>query len=209
MSFHFPPAPKGNKPLSSVHPSAEMLKFLAQRRSPSKNHLGAPGPAPEEVDELLRIAARVPDHRRVEPWRFIVFEGDARHQFGRKISAIYDKAHPECEASDILEEAGRLERAPVVVAVISSPDTSHKTPVWEQELSCGAVCYNLLLAASSAGWGAIWLSEWIAFNNQVDQLLGLAEEERIAGYIYLGKPEMDCPERPRPNMEKKITRWNG
>ncbi len=209
MTYRFPPAPKGTKPLPSVRPSAEMLEFLAWRRSPSKNHLSAPGPTPEELDELLRIAARVPDHRRVEPWRFIVFEGEARRDFGRKISVIYDKAHPECEASDILEEAGRLERAPVVVAIISSPDTSHKTPVWEQELSCGAVCYNLLLAASAAGWGAIWLSEWLAFDNQVDQLLGLGEKERVAGYIYLGTPEMDCPERPRPKMNKKITRWKG
>ena len=104
--------------------------MLALRRSANKHFIRAPGPSPDELDELLRVAARVPDHRRLEPWRFIVFEGEARAAFGKQVAEIYDAANPEATADELMTEAARFERAPVVVAVISSPDTAHKTPVW-------------------------------------------------------------------------------
>ncbi len=190
-----------------ARPSADARALLALRRSASKHHLAEPGPSPDALDELLKVAARVPDHRKLAPWRFIVFEGDARTAFGEQLARIHDANKPDAESSDILDAAGLPLRAPVMVAVISSPDPTHKTPVWEQELSAGAVCQNLLLAANAAGWGGVWLSEWMAFDPDVAKLLGLTDDERVAGFIYLGTATMGCPERPRPDMREKITRW--
>ena len=106
------------------------------------------------------------------------------------------------------DTAGYFTRAPVVVAVISSPDITHKTPVWEQELSCGAVCHNLLLTANASGWAGCWLTEWIAFSDGINTLLGLTEHERIAGFIYLGTAKENPQERLRPEISTKIERWN-
>ena len=203
----FPPAPPVGTTMLPARPSADARALLALRRSASKHHLTEPGPSPDALDELLRVAARVPDHRKLSPWRFITFEGEARTAFGKHLARIHDANTPGAESRDILEAAGLPLRAPVVVAVISSPDRTHKTPVWEQELSAGAVCQNLLLAANAAGWGGVWLSEWMAFDPEVARLLGLTDDERIAGFIYLGTATMGCPERPRPDMSEKITRW--
>lgn len=207
MTQRFPPPPANTVPLRAARPSQDARNTLALRRSASKRHLCEPGPSATELDEILRVAMRVPDHRKLEPWRFIVFEGDARTRFGKTLAEIYDRQTPDATASDILEEAGRFERAPVVIAVISSPCVTHKTPVWEQELSVGAVCHNLLLAANASGWAGVWLTEWLAFDKDVDAALGLTADERIAGYIYLGTASANNPERPRPNTSYKITRW--
>lgn len=171
--------------------------------------LAAPGPSANEVDELLTIAARVPDHRKLEPWRFITFEGDARAAFGEQIAAIRVGQGSDVSEKELEEDRARFLRAPVVVAVISSPNVEHKTPVWEQELSCGAACYNLLLAANAAGWAGCWLTEWIAFDPEIAKLLGLAETERVAGFIYIGTATASPPERPRPKVQDKTTRWTG
>jgi nitroreductase len=190
-----------------TRPSAEARALLALRRSASKHHLTEPGPSPHALDELLKVAVRVPDHRRLSPWRFIVFEGDARMAFGKELARIHDANTPGAASQDILEAAGLPLRAPAMVAVISSPHHGHNTPVWEQELSAGAVCHNLLLAANAAGWAGVWLSEWMAFDADVAKSLGLTEGERVAGFIYLGTATMGCPERPRPNMNEKVSRW--
>ena len=150
---------------------------------------------------------RVPDHRKLEPWRFIVFQGEARKRFGAEIEAIYKAENPDSDAPTYAFEKDRPMRAPSVVAVISSPNPDHKTPVWEQELSVGAVCYNLLLAANAAGWAGVWLTEWLAFDASIAKLLGLGTNERIAGFVYLGTSSVKNPERPRPDPAKKITRY--
>ena len=191
----------------ATRPSADARALLALRRSAGKQFLTEPGPSPSNLDELLTIAARVPDHRKLSPWRFIVFEGDARAEFGKAIAKIHGSNLPDAESHDVIHAAGLPLRAPVMVAVISSPDHTHKTPVWEQELSAGAVCHNLLLAANASGWAGVWLTEWLAFDKQVDALLGLNEGERVAGYIYLGTATMASPERPRADMSEKVMRW--
>ncbi|MEZ5945631.1 MAG: nitroreductase [Hyphomonas sp.] len=188
-----------------VRPSVEARALLALRRSATKQFIGEPGPSPEALDELLEVAARVPDHRRLGPWRFIVFEGDARARFGDGLASILSAR--DAPAADIEEARMLLMRAPVVVAVISSPVDDGKTPVWEQELSAGAVCYNLLLAANASGWTGTWLSEWPAFDDEAANLLGLAGTERVAGFMYLGTATAHSPERPRQDMSAKITRW--
>ena len=207
MTMKFPPAPPVGTPMLATRPSAEARQLLALRRSAAKHCLGDPGPSPEALDELLTIAARVPDHRKLSPWRFIVFEGEARAKFGQELGRICGENKADAESQDVLEAAGLLLRAPVVVAVVSSPVDDGRTPVWEQELSAGAVCYNLLLAANASGWAGTWLSEWPAFDPKVAEAMGLAGSERIAGFIYLGTSKIAPPERARADIGGKIERW--
>lgn len=205
MTKRFPPAPELNDPLAAARPSTEARRLLALRRSANKHFISEPGPSSEELDELLAVAARVPDHRKLGPWRFVVFEGGARREFGAALSGMLRQRNaPEEEA---VAAQSALERAPTVVAVVSSPVNDGRTPIWEQELSAGAVCYNLLLAANAAGWAGVWLTEWMAFDAGAGQLLGLAESERIAGFVYIGTATMESPERARADVSARITRW--
>ncbi len=150
---------------------------------------------------------RVPDHRRLAPWRFVVFEGAIRAVFGKRLAEIAGRNLPGAEARDIVEAAGLMLRAPVVVAVLSSPDHDHRTPVWEQELSAGAVCQNLLLAANAAGWAATWLTEWPAYDPDVATTLKLGPHERVAGFVYIGTSTEHPQERVRPVPSERISRW--
>lgn len=187
--------------------SADARNLIALRRSISKRALTEPGPSPAVLDDLLAVATRVPDHRRLSPWRFLVFEGEARERFNQDAVEIQKREDPEASETMLADTAQFFTRAPVVVAVISSPDPTHKTPVWEQELSCGALCYNLLLTANASGWAGCWLTEWIAFSPGINALLNLTEHERIAGFIYLGTATNHPQERLRPDAASKIQRW--
>ncbi len=209
MTARFPPAPPLGTPMLSTRPSQESRQLIALRRSAGKRSLTAPGPSAETLDELLTVATRVPDHRRLAPWRFLVFEGEARSTFNLRAVNIQKQEDPHASEAMLADTAGYFTRAPVVIAVISSPDRSHKTPVWEQELSCGALCQNLLLAANASGWAGCWLTEWIAFSPGINALLGLTEDERIAGFIYLGTAKDVPQERMRPDAGAKIERWQG
>lgn len=193
--------------MPAARPSAEAREFLALRRSTSKRGLSEPGPTSDQLDDLIAVAARVPDHRRLAPWRFLVFEGAERAAFNQRAVEIQKQENPDATETMLADTAGYFTRAPVVIAVISSPDVTHKTPVWEQELSCGAVCQNLLLAANASGWASCWLSEWIAFSPGINALLGLNTHERVAGYFYLGTATDDPQERLRPDLSTKISRW--
>ncbi len=207
MQKKFPTAPDFAVPLLATRPSPEARALLALRRSASSRGLMSPGPSSEEVDQLLEIAARVPDHRRLEPWRFIVFEGAARAKFGAEIARLYKEYNPEAGTKALAEEENRPLRAPLVITVVFSPDRQHKTPLWEQKLSCGAVCQNLLLAANASGWAGVWLTEWVAYDTNIAGVLGLDEGEQIAGFIYIGTPRFSPNERKRPDMAQKITRF--
>ncbi|MEQ3747304.1 MAG: nitroreductase [Henriciella sp.] len=208
MTNLFPPSPPLGTPMLAARSSAEARKTIALRRSISKRCLTEPGPSKETLDELLTVAARVPDHRRLAPWRFIVFEGDARDAFNARAVEIQKNENPDATETMLADTASYFTRAPVVIAVISSPNVNHKTPVWEQELSAGALCQNLLLAANASGWAGCWLSEWIAFSPGINQLIGLTEHERVAGYIYLGTAKDNPQERLRPDVSSKIERWS-
>ena len=207
MTQRFPTSPPTGTPMLQTRPSAEARAMLALRRSAGSKVLTEPGPSRANLDEILKVAMRVPDHRKLEPWRFIVFQGEARRRFGVEIEAIYKAENPESDAATLALEKNRLLRAPSVVAVISSPNPNHKTPVWEQELSVGAVCYNLLLAANAAGWAGVWLTEWMAFHAGIAKTLRLGPNERIAGFIYLGTASLQNTERPRPNLSNKVTHY--
>ena len=204
MQKLFPSAPATGTPMAATNASAEARSFLALRRSSSKRLLAEPGPDQNQISQLLYVAARVSDHRRLSPWRFEVFQGAAREHFNLAAQEILKAEKPDASAQELSDAAGLFNRAPTIVIVISSPDTTHKTPVWEQELSAGAVCHNLLLSANAAGWAGCWLTEWVSYSAGISAWLGLSESERVAGMIYLGTASSPPQERMRPDV-KAIT----
>jgi nitroreductase len=200
------PASDSLLPLPSV--SKEMLDRLRSRRSNLVKLMGGQGPDRETLHDILNISARVPDHRKLEPWRFVVFEGDARAEFGQHIGSAFKKDNPNMPLDRVMFESARLQRAPLVVAVIASPkECPRGTPLWEQELSAGAVCFNMLLAAQAHGFAAQWLTEWYGYHDGVNAALGLSKTERIAGYIYIGHTEEAPAPRARPDIEGLVEYW--
>ena len=185
------------------HPAPKALGLLLTRRSGSAKAMKEPGPPKKQLAEILQAAARAPDHGKLFPWRFIVFEGKARARAGDILAEVME-AEGE-RAKQVEEERERFLRAPVVVAVVSAAREQHKIPVWEQELSAGAVCQNMLIAATAAGFVANWLTEWYAYHPVVKERLGLKAGERIAGFIYIGTAKDELEERPRPEMEKIVS----
>jgi nitroreductase len=185
-------------------PAPQTLDLLLSRRSGSAKAMTGPGPSPEELRTILTAGARVPDHKKLFPWRFIVFEGDGRKRMG---NVLGDLLCAEGDVSDdrISMERHRFTRAPVVIGVVSHARENIPVPLWEQELSAGAVCQNILLASHALGYVANWLTEWYAFDDRVKEKLGLKPGERMAGFIYIGKPAEPLEERPRPNLDEFIT----
>jgi len=184
-------------------PAPHALDLLLSRRSGSAKAMGEPGPSKEQLAAILKAGARAPDHGKLFPWRFIVFEGDGRERFGRLLGEILE-AEGERERQ-IDEETKRFLRAPLVVGVISAARELIKIPVWEQELSAGAVCQNLLIAAHASGFVANWITEWYAYHPKVKEQLGLKPGERVAGFVYIGTSTVELEERPRPEMDKIVS----
>lgn len=187
--------------------SQETIDLLLARRSAKALTMVEPGPDEDELETILRAGARVPDHGKLAPWRFILFKGEARTAFGEEMARIYAAAQPGATADQIAFEANRLTRAPVVVAVISRVTPGIKIPEWEQLLSAGAVCQNMLVAATALGFGAQWLTEWYAFDAEVNAALGLGENEKVAGYLYFGSESVAKDERPRPELSEITSEW--
>ena len=185
------------------HPAPHTIDLLLSRRSGSAKAMKEPGPSKKQLAQILQAGARAPDHGKLFPWRFIVFEGKGRERAG-DILAEVTKAEGERD-KQVEEERARFLRAPVVIGVVSAAREQHKIPVWEQELSAGAVCQNILVAATALGFVANWLSEWYAYHPVVKDRLGLKPGERIAGFIYIGTPKDDLEERPRPEMDRIVT----
>ena len=189
---------------------AEILEFLERRRSNLAKLMQDPGPDAAQITQLITIAARVPDHRKLNPWRFVIFTEDARQDFGQHLGAAFAKAHPDLAVDRIIFESSRLMRAPLVIAVISEPkDCPRGTPKWEQSLSAGAVCFNLCLAAQALGFGAQWLTEWYSYDADVNQALGVVAGEQVAGYIYIGTVDTPPIERARPDIDTISRYWQG
>jgi nitroreductase len=188
-------------------PAPAALDLLLSRRSGSAKTMTGPGPNPDELRRILAAAARVPDHGKLAPWRFILFEGDARARFGEVLVEALLANEPAANEVRIDMERGRFLRAPLVVAVVSRVVESLKAPEWEQVLSAGAACQNMLIAAHSLGYLGNWISEWYAYDRRVLDKLGLAANERIAGYLYFGKATAPLEERVRPDLDALITRF--
>lgn len=193
--------------MSEKSPSEDALKLLLSRRSVIANNLGPPGPDVDLMQKILTVAARVPDHKKLVPWRFVLFEGDARAAFGEVLANAYEASDPDPSAFRRETEAGRFTRAPVVVAVISSIADKKSVPEWEQILSAGAACQNLLIAANAAGFSAQWITEWYAYDETVGRELGLKDGERVAGFVYIGTAKETPKERDRPDLDAIVSHW--
>ena len=187
----------------------EIIDFLLTRRSVTARNLTEPGPSDEQLHQILRAAHRVPDHGKLGPWRFIILKGDSRAKFGEVLGAAFQKENPDAFDELIEVEKERFQRAPVVVAVTSRITPEHKIPEWEQTLSSGAACMNMLNAAHALGLAAQWITEWPAYNDDVAKALGVGEEERIAGFIYIGTAAQPPDERTRPEIGDIVTEWTG
>jgi len=196
-----PDQPEFGEPLP-LTVSHETLAFLARRRSASALTLREPAPSSEELDILLRLAARVPDHGKLAPWRFVVIAGEAKARLTEGLRQIAARRPDFAKANAAL---GKFAMPPLAVLVISKVKPGD-IPAWEQQLSAGAVCMTLVNAASAMGYGANWITDWYAFDTDAAGLFGLSPDERVAGFIYLGTPAEPSLERVRPDMTALVTR---
>ncbi len=185
----------------------QAIDLLKTRRSIKPMELSGPAPSQAELETLLTIASRVPDHGKLTPWRFIVFEGDARLAAGDKIAGVFRTRKPEATPDQIEFERNRLARAPLVVAVVSRAAPHVKIPEWEQVLSAGAAATSLVFAAHAAGYAATWLTEWYAYDRDVLDAIGVKTDERIVGFVHIGRPGKPPEDRPRPPLSEIVTRY--
>jgi nitroreductase len=186
----------------------KLIDYLAVRRSIPAFQMSEPGPDKAEIEDILRIASRVPDHGKLAPWRFIVYRGEERKRIGEELLKLALEAKPDLSAEMIDVERARFTRAPVVVAVVSKAGPHVKIPEWEQLMSAGAVCLNLLMSANAHGWVSNWLTEWFAYDERAYPLLGVQSGEKVAGFIHIGSSTFPSTERPRPELSETVT-WVG
>ena len=203
LSHSLPAEPAFGDALPIGPACGPVLDFLARRRSVSAAMLRAPAPSPEELRDLLRLAARVPDHGKLSPWRFVVLDGEAKVAFVSRLEAI---AAERPDADKAAAALFKIRMPPLSIAVISRVSEGN-IPAWEQQLSSGAVCMNLLIAAQAMGYGANWITDWYAYDGKVDALLGLQPNESVAGWVHIGTPAEAPLERVRPNLDAIVTRW--
>ncbi|MFC3070552.1 nitroreductase family protein [Phenylobacterium soli] len=204
MTFALPSPPDFGAPLP-LEPAPEVLRFLARRRSASALTLVEPAPSAEELDQLLALAARVPDHGKLAPWRFVILEGEAKARFAARLEALAEARGDHQAAAKL----GKLKVPPLAVAVIASPNLEASIPEWEQLLSAGAVCTTLLYAALAMGYGANWITDWYSYDGEASAILGLSAGERVAAFMLLGTPREPPLERERPDLAAHVSRWQG
>ena len=185
----------------------DAIELLKLRRSVKPREMSGPGPSPAELETILTVGARVPDHGKLTPWRFIVFEGDARVRAGEVIAKVFALKNPQAAPTDIEIEKHRLTDAPLVIGVVSFTKPHPKVPPWEQELSAGASAMNIVTAATALGYAACWLTGWFAFDRDVLDGLGLKPDEKLAGFIHIGRPSKTSEDRPRPALRDIVTRF--
>lgn len=195
--------------MTSLNDTSSALSLLKTRKSASVKAMGEPGPSPEQLKTILDIAVRVPDHGKLAPWRFVLFEGEARGKFGELLKARWQKLHPDHGADSLEFQRNLFLRAPTVIAVVSKAGPHVKIPEWEQLLSAGAVTQNMLLAAAALGIGAQWNTDWIAYDREIGKAMGLSDNERVVGIVYFGTPKAPLEDRPRPDPQSLLTRWHG
>ncbi|HET6552623.1 MAG TPA: nitroreductase [Dyella sp.] len=183
------------------------LDLLQQRHSAPSRQLGEPGPDAATLKTLLEAAIRVPDHGKLVPFRLIALQGDAKLAFGERLAALSLRVNPDLPESKREKERTRYTFAPLVMAVISRTDATSKVPVIEQQLSAGCVAYNLLLGAQALGYGAQWLTGWAAYDREAAKVLGLVDNEHVIGFVHIGTPQIEVPDRERPELADVLSTW--
>ena len=183
----------------------DALALLTRRRSVGPAFLTGPGPDASELEMLLKLASRVPDHGKLAPWRFIVFQGDGAERAGRLALDIKLEDTPGLDEAGRQAELSRFSRSPLVIAVVSRAAPHAKIPEWEQVLSAGASAMALEVAAAGLGFASTWLTEWCAYDARFRERIGLAAHERIAGFVHIGRPKSPPEDRPRPALAEIVT----
>jgi nitroreductase len=201
LSIALPAAPAFGAPVEQ-HPCPELLNFLATRRSSSAVTLAEPAPGDDEVAQLIRLAARAPDHGKLAPWRFVILRGEDKAAYAARLEALAQSRGDTRAAAKL----AKLKLPPMGIAVISAPRV-HEIPEWEQVLSAGAVCTGLLYAAQALGYGANWITDWYAYDGEAKAILGLAPGESVAGFIFIGTAKESPMERERPDSQALTTVW--
>ncbi len=200
--------PIENQPLEAPKPNQELVDFLSKRRSSKIFDIDSNiGPSGTELLDILSIATRVPDHGKLAPWRFIIIEGEKRKELGDKLADLLKSKTPNMDAGHYEMQRQRFMYGHTIVALVSSPKESVKAPVFEQELSAGALGFNLILACNSFGYASTWLSDWPMFDEDARQIFGLAAHEKLAGFFYIGKAKSSPIERGRPNIDDLVQYW--
>lgn len=183
------------------------LQFLDNRLSVPSKQLAEPGPDDATLLRMLQAAVRVPDHGKLVPFRLLRIQGQARHALGEALVARTLRRDPQAPAAAIEKERMRFSHAPLIVTVIARLLPNHKVPEQEQLLSAGCVCFALLQSAQGLGFGAQWLTGWAAYDEAIGQTLGLAENEKVVGFIHIGTPKLEVPERERPDAAALLSDW--
>lgn len=189
--------------------ASSIIDFMLARGSAPIQDLKGPGPSDDEIALMLKIATRVPDHGRLEPWRFILYRGNAREEIGAALAELVDTVEGPQPEGRKQKERERFSRAPLVIGVVSSPKPNLKIPEWEMFLSGGAVAMSLLIAANGLGYGANWITNWYSGVEEGRRLLGLAPHERVIGFVHIGNYDGPVPERPRPDVSKLYADYTG
>jgi nitroreductase len=188
---------------------AAAINFLQTRQSIPVSQITEPGPDAATLAEILKLAVRVPDHGRLEPWRFILYQGAARDLAGQHIAERLNARDGPLPADVYERELKRLSRAPLVIGVVSCPKPHERIPEWEQFLSAGAVAANINFAARAYGFVSNWVTGWFADDREAMRRLGVGPDERIAGFVHIGSFNQPFPERPRPDVEKLVSHYEG
>jgi nitroreductase len=187
--------------------NAALRDYLLSRRSVGIAFLKEPGPDAAELEQILTIGTRVPDHGKITPWRLVLIEGEARRQAGERLAEIAARNNPGLDAASLDIERQRFLPAPLTIGVISSPQDHPKVPEFEQLLSAGNVAFNLLHAAQALGFAASWVTRWYAFDAEAGAMLGARPGERFVGFVHIGTPTAVIEDRPRPALSDIVSRW--
>jgi nitroreductase len=189
--------------------TSSIIEFMLARSSAPIPELREPAPDDAEIRTMLTIASRVPDHGRLEPWRFIIYRGDARHRIGEQLAELAERREGPLTEGRRNQELTRFSRAPLVIGVVSSPKENPKIPQWEMFLSGGAAAMNLIVAANALGYKTNWITNWYSDVEEGRRILGLAPHERVVGFVHIGSFDGEVLERPRPDVGKLYSEYCG
>lgn len=183
------------------------LSLLLQRHSIPSRQLGEPAPEGVQLRALLEAAIRVPDHGKLVPFRIIELRGAAKLAFGARLAERAIHREPDLSEAKREKERTRYDFAPLVLVVVARVTADSKVPPIEQQMAAGCVAYNLMLGAHALGYGAQWLTGWAAYDAEVAALLGLAGNEQVIGFVHIGTPVIDVPDRDRPAVDEVFSTW--
>lgn len=189
--------------------ASSIVDFLLSRSSAPIPELKEPAPSDAEIETLIRVATRVPDHGRLQPWRFILYRGDARVEVGKRLAEIAEKREGPLPEGRRQQELTRFSRAPLVVGVVSSPKPNPKIPEWEMLLSGAAAAMNLVIAANAMGYRTNWITNWYSDVPEARAMLGLAPHERVVGFVHVGTYSGPPVDRPRPEPATVVADYSG